>query len=104
MRLAGESVNTNASTSIVSGNGTSHSSKFLGGSKSNSVVYRSLTIKKGQSCASENTDEGNNICLTFLIKLISSVFDFRISNYYFMMCAQVVKLISENFLMFQRKL
>ncbi|KAL8457029.1 hypothetical protein ACS0TY_035022 [Phlomoides rotata] len=60
MRLAGESVNTNSSTSILSGNGTSHSSKYLGGSKSNSVVYRSLTIKKSQSCASENTDEGNH--------------------------------------------
>ncbi|KAG8379728.1 hypothetical protein BUALT_Bualt07G0119600 [Buddleja alternifolia] len=61
MRLAGESVvNTSSSTSIVSGNGTNHSSKYVGGSKSNSVASRSLTIRKGQSWASENADEGTH--------------------------------------------
>ncbi|KAK6139553.1 hypothetical protein DH2020_026699 [Rehmannia glutinosa] len=54
MRLAGESVNTNSSTS----NGTSHSK--CGGSKSSFVTSRSLTTRKGQSWASENADEGTH--------------------------------------------
>ncbi|KAL0441706.1 UNVERIFIED_CONTAM: Cell division cycle protein 27B [Sesamum radiatum] len=58
MRLAGESVSTNSNASVVSGNGTSHSSKYLGASKSSSVASRSLTIRKGQSWASETADEG----------------------------------------------
>ncbi|XP_073139770.1 cell division cycle protein 27 homolog B isoform X1 [Henckelia pumila] len=58
MRLAGESVvNTNSYLS-VSGNGTNHSSKFLGGSKLISVASRSLTYRKGQSWTNENVDEG----------------------------------------------
>ncbi|XP_051147998.1 cell division cycle protein 27 homolog B isoform X2 [Andrographis paniculata] len=57
-RLAGESVNTNSSTSIVSGNGTNPSSKYVGGPKSSSVTTRSLTIRKGQSWASDATYEG----------------------------------------------
>ncbi|KAL6559755.1 hypothetical protein OROGR_004872 [Orobanche gracilis] len=57
MRLAGESVNTNSSTSVFSGNGINHSAKYFGGSKSSSVVSRSVTIQKGQSWASENADE-----------------------------------------------
>ncbi|KAL0354872.1 UNVERIFIED_CONTAM: Cell division cycle protein 27B [Sesamum radiatum] len=57
MRLAGESVSTNSNPSVVSGNGTSHS-KYLGASKSSSVASRSLTIRKGQSWASETADEG----------------------------------------------
>ncbi|KAL3613629.1 Cell division cycle protein 27 B [Castilleja foliolosa] len=57
MRLAGESVNTSSSTSIASGNGISHSSKYQGGSKLSSMA-RSLTIRKGQSWSSENADEG----------------------------------------------
>ncbi|KAL3829295.1 hypothetical protein ACJIZ3_018097 [Penstemon smallii] len=61
MRLAGESVvNTNSSVSAVSGNGISHSSKYLAGSKSSSMTSRSLTIRKGQSCANENADEGTH--------------------------------------------
>lgn len=55
MRLAGESVNTNSSTSVVSGNG----SKSLRGSKLGPVVSRSVTMRKGQSWASENADEGD---------------------------------------------
>ncbi|GER44087.1 cell division cycle [Striga asiatica] len=58
MRLAAESVSTNSSTSVASGNGVRHSTKFLGGLKSSSMVSRSLTIRKGQSWASENADDG----------------------------------------------
>ncbi|KAL6559758.1 Cell division cycle protein 27 B [Orobanche gracilis] len=60
MRLAGESVNTNSSTSVFSGNGINPSAKYFGGSKSSSVVSRSVTIRKGQSWASENADEGTH--------------------------------------------
>ncbi|KAL6584964.1 Cell division cycle protein 27 B [Orobanche minor] len=60
MRLAGESVNTNSSTSVFSGNGINHSAKYFGGSKSSSLVSRSVTIRKGQSWASENADEGTH--------------------------------------------
>ncbi|CAA0827342.1 Cell division cycle protein 27 homolog B [Striga hermonthica] len=58
MRLAAESVSTNSSTSVASGNGVRHSTKFLGRLKSSSMVSRSVTIRKGQSWASENADEG----------------------------------------------
>ncbi|XP_022865632.1 cell division cycle protein 27 homolog B-like [Olea europaea var. sylvestris] len=61
MRLGGESlVNTNPGASVASGNGRNHSSKNIVGSKSNSVVSRSVTIRKGQSWASENSDEGTH--------------------------------------------
>ncbi|KAL3631786.1 Cell division cycle protein 27 B [Castilleja foliolosa] len=60
MRLAGDSVNTNSNASIVSGNGISHSSKCHGGSKLSSMVSRSVTIRKGQSWASDNADEGDH--------------------------------------------
>ncbi|XP_047939713.1 cell division cycle protein 27 homolog B [Salvia hispanica] len=60
MRLAGESLNANSNTSVVSGNGTSHSSKYFGGSKSNSVVSRSLTIRKSHPSSSEIAYEGNH--------------------------------------------
>ncbi|XP_022880290.1 cell division cycle protein 27 homolog B-like isoform X1 [Olea europaea var. sylvestris] len=57
-RLGGESlVNTNSSASVASGNGTNHSSKYLGGYKSSSVVSSSVSIQKGPSWASENSDE-----------------------------------------------
>ncbi|CAA0816426.1 Cell division cycle protein 27 homolog B [Striga hermonthica] len=60
MRLAGESASTNSSSSVASGNGVSHSTKFLGGSKLSSMVSRSVTIRKGQSWAGENADEGTH--------------------------------------------
>ncbi|KAL6563551.1 Cell division cycle protein 27 B [Orobanche gracilis] len=60
LRLAGESVNTNSSTSVFSGNGINLSAKYFGGSKSSSVVSRSVTIRKGRSWASENADEGTH--------------------------------------------
>ncbi|XP_047311527.1 cell division cycle protein 27 homolog B [Impatiens glandulifera] len=57
-RLAGDAVGSNnSSTSGVSGNGTNHSSK--GVSKLNSVTFRSVTIRKGQSWNNEhNISEG----------------------------------------------
>ncbi|KAK9275546.1 hypothetical protein L1049_022813 [Liquidambar formosana] len=58
-RLAGETgANTNTSSTTVAGNGTSHSSKYLGGAKLSSVACRSVTVRKGQSWANENCDEG----------------------------------------------
>lgn len=61
LRLSGDasaSASANANT-IVSGNGTSNSSKYLGGSKLSSMAFRSVTVRKGQSWAKENVDEGD---------------------------------------------
>ncbi|KAE8714134.1 Cell division cycle protein 27-like protein B [Hibiscus syriacus] len=53
-RLSGDSrANTNANASVVAGNGTNNSSKYLGSSKLSSVALR-----KGQSRANENIEEG----------------------------------------------
>ncbi|KAI3422861.1 KOW domain-containing protein [Psidium guajava] len=59
-RLAGEAV-TNATTiaTSVAGNGASNSSKYLGSSKPSAAALRAVTIRKGQSWASENYDEGD---------------------------------------------
>ncbi|KAF7822341.1 cell division cycle protein 27-like protein B-like isoform X1 [Senna tora] len=58
-RLANDaSANLNASTTVVSGNGNNNSSKYLGGSKLSSMAFRSMTVRKGQSWANENIDEG----------------------------------------------
>uniref|UniRef100_A0A5B6ZD50 Putative CDC27 family protein isoform 1 n=1 Tax=Davidia involucrata TaxID=16924 RepID=A0A5B6ZD50_DAVIN len=58
-RLAGEvGANTNSSTNTVAGNGASHSSKYLGGSKLSSATFRSVTVRKGQSWANESFEEG----------------------------------------------
>lgn len=65
-RLSGEAAaNTNSNASQLGGNGTNHfSAKSLGGlsssssSKTNSAVLRSVTLRRGQSWATENIDEG----------------------------------------------
>ncbi|XP_050219100.1 cell division cycle protein 27 homolog B [Mercurialis annua] len=58
-RLAAEvGNNSNASATLGTGNGISNSSKYLGGSKLSSVALRSVTMRKGQSWANENYDEG----------------------------------------------
>ncbi|PSS10191.1 Cell division cycle protein 27 B like [Actinidia chinensis var. chinensis] len=58
-RLAVEAaVSTNSNATTVTGNGTSHSSKYLGGSKMSSVTYRSVAVRKGQSWENESFDEG----------------------------------------------
>ncbi|ESW11331.2 hypothetical protein PHAVU_008G021500 [Phaseolus vulgaris] len=48
----------NANATVVSGNGTGNSSKYLGGSKLSSMAFRSMAVRKGQSWANENADEG----------------------------------------------
>ncbi|CAI9106489.1 OLC1v1005662C2 [Oldenlandia corymbosa var. corymbosa] len=48
----------NSSVSTISGNGTNHSSKFLGSSKLTSASSRKVTGHNGQSWADENFDEG----------------------------------------------
>ncbi|KOM36678.1 hypothetical protein LR48_Vigan03g005900 [Vigna angularis] len=48
----------NANAAVVSGNGTGNSSKYLGGSKLSSMAFRSMAVRKGQSWANENADEG----------------------------------------------
>ena len=58
-RLAGEAGNANPSGTTVAGNGTSHSSKYLGGGKLSSAAFRSVTVRKGQSLANESFDEGD---------------------------------------------
>lgn len=59
-RLAGEAgANTNASGAGAANNGTTNSTKYLGGSKLNSITFRSMAVRKGQSFANENIDEGN---------------------------------------------
>ena len=50
----------NANATVVSGNGTGNSSKYLGGSKLSSMAFRSMAVRKGQSWANENADEGND--------------------------------------------
>ncbi|KAL2959288.1 hypothetical protein AAZX31_18G259900 [Glycine max] len=52
------SVNANANATVVSGNGTNNSSKYLGGSKLSTMAFRSMAVRKGQSWANENADEG----------------------------------------------
>lgn len=60
LRLSGDaSVNANPNTATVSGNGTSYTSKHLGGSKLSSMAFRSVTVRKGQSWANENIGEGD---------------------------------------------
>ncbi|CAN7076986.1 unnamed protein product [Brassica oleracea var. botrytis] len=57
-RLSADSgANTNASVATVSGNGN-NTSKHLGGSKLGSLGLRSVTLRKGNSWANENMDEG----------------------------------------------
>lgn len=53
------SVNANANATVVSGNGTNNSSKYLGGSKLSTMAFRSMAVRKGQSWANENADEGD---------------------------------------------
>ncbi|OIV90173.1 hypothetical protein TanjilG_01627 [Lupinus angustifolius] len=58
-RLSSEaSINANANATVLSGNGTNNISKHLGGSKLSPIKFRSMTIRKGQSWANENIDEG----------------------------------------------
>lgn len=64
LRLSGDaSVNPNPNTTAVSGNGTSYTSKHLGGSKLSSMAFRSVTVRKGQSWANENIGEGDESLL-----------------------------------------
>ncbi|KAI5667806.1 hypothetical protein M9H77_17659 [Catharanthus roseus] len=59
-RLAGESAaNSNSNVPTVLGNGTSHSSKYLGNSRLSGASLRSVTLRRGQSYANENFDEVN---------------------------------------------
>lgn len=63
-RLSADSgANTNASVATVSGNGN-NTSKHLGGSKLGSLGLRSVTLRKGNSWANENMDEGCDITCT----------------------------------------
>lgn len=55
--------NTNASVATVSGNGN-NTSKYLGSSKLSSLGLRSVTLRKGNSWANENMDEGCEIICT----------------------------------------
>ncbi|KAL2586027.1 hypothetical protein AAZV13_13G029100 [Glycine max] len=58
-RLSSDSsVNTNANSTVVSGNGTNNS--YKGGSKLNHMAFRTMAIRKGQSWANENIDEAKS--------------------------------------------
>ncbi|XP_023005564.1 cell division cycle protein 27 homolog B-like isoform X2 [Cucurbita maxima] len=58
-RLAGEAGgNTNVSAAGAANNGATNSTKYLGSSKMNSITFRSVAVRKGQSFANENVDEG----------------------------------------------
>ncbi|XVF88611.1 hypothetical protein PTKIN_Ptkin19aG0064900 [Pterospermum kingtungense] len=58
-RLAGDAgANINANTTTVAGNGINSSSKYLGSSKLSSMAFRTVTVRKGQSWANENIEEG----------------------------------------------
>lgn len=69
-RLAGETgANANASTTAATGNGATNSSKYLG-SKLSSVALRSVTLRKGQSWANENVEEGDaSSCVSLTLEL-----------------------------------
>lgn len=84
-RLSGEATNLNSSSSQVGGNGINHSAaKFLGGfstsSKISSLNFRSVTVRKGQSWATESLDEGGNslfmffVCVEFFLCTIINVY------------------------------
>ncbi|KAK1306571.1 hypothetical protein QJS10_CPA10g00053 [Acorus calamus] len=64
-RLAGEAtLNGNLNALQAGGNGSNHySARFLGASssKTNSTNFRSVTVRKGRSWASENFDEGKRL-------------------------------------------
>ncbi|CAJ1947310.1 unnamed protein product [Sphenostylis stenocarpa] len=52
----GENVKANANSTVVSGSGNNNS--YKGGSKLNHMAFRSMAIRKGQSWANENINEG----------------------------------------------
>ena len=59
-RLSGDAgANTNAASTMITGNGNTNSSKYLGGSKLSSMSLRTMTNRKGQTWSNENIDEGN---------------------------------------------
>ncbi|XP_027359205.1 cell division cycle protein 27 homolog B-like [Abrus precatorius] len=56
-RLSSESsINANANVTVVSGNGMNNS--YKGGSKLSPTTFRAMTVRRGQSWANENIDEG----------------------------------------------
>ncbi|XP_062090877.1 cell division cycle protein 27 homolog B [Humulus lupulus] len=58
-RLSGDAgSNANASSTMMTGNGNTNASKYLGGSKLGSMGLRSMTGRKGQTWSNENIDEG----------------------------------------------
>ncbi|GAB4858266.1 Cell division cycle protein 27 B, variant 2 [Ancistrocladus abbreviatus] len=58
-RLAAETgASANANAATLMGNGTTHSTKYLGSSKSSSVALRAVTLRRGQAWASESFEEG----------------------------------------------
>ncbi|KAB1224409.1 hypothetical protein CJ030_MR2G016298 [Morella rubra] len=58
-RLSGDTgANANVSATVVVGNVTNNSSKYLGGSKLSSMAFRAVTVRKSQSWTNENMDEG----------------------------------------------
>jgi len=64
-RLAGEAGgNTSATSTASTGNGISHSTKYMGSSRLSNAGLRSVTIRKGQGWASESFEEGD--CLILL--------------------------------------
>ena len=72
-RLSSDSsVNTNANSTVVSGNGTNNS--YKGGSKLNHMAFRTMAIRKGQSWANENIDEGDECLYISLLYCITSFF------------------------------
>ncbi|KAK7271765.1 hypothetical protein RJT34_27937 [Clitoria ternatea] len=56
-RLSSESsVNANANATVVTGNGANNT--YKGGSKLSTMAFRTMAVRKGQSWANENIDEG----------------------------------------------
>jgi len=60
-----DSVNANANSTFVSGNGNNNA--YKGGSKLNHVAFHTTGIRKGQSWANENIDEGDECLYIFLL-------------------------------------
>uniref|UniRef100_A0A2P2LI86 Uncharacterized protein MANES_16G110400 n=1 Tax=Rhizophora mucronata TaxID=61149 RepID=A0A2P2LI86_RHIMU len=56
--IAEAAAHSNANGTLAAANGISNSSKYLGVSKLSSMTLRPVTVRKGQSWANENYDEG----------------------------------------------
>lgn len=65
------SLNANANTTVVSGNGAGNS--YKGGSKLSPTAFRTMAVRKGQSWANENIDGGDDSSYISLLYRINFI-------------------------------